>query len=455
MKQIYTSLLIAIIAFACEQDTDQFTTESSTKLRFSADSVVFDTVFTTVGSVSKRIWVYNDLENAVNISTVSTREVQSNFSITLNGESNNTFENIAILGKDSIQVLITVKIDPKDQNMPFLVNDYLDFTTNGNPQFVNLVAWGQDAYFIKKSILTCNQVWTNERPYVLLDSIVVENGCKLTINSGTKIYASANTAIIVAGSLDAKGTFGDRITITNIRQDEAYRNAPGQWNGVFFTKTSTNNHINCTDIRNAVYGIWLGTPDSNIDPDLVLSNSKIENMSVIGLAAFTSDVYAYNTLINNCGQFVVANLAGGNYHYEHCTFANYSFDFFREEPAVLFSDNLPISDTEVLTDALSVEMTNSIIWGSLENEILLSNAGGQLFDLVLNNNIIKTTDQSISPNTNVFDEAPRFIDPQNYEYQLDTLSVAKDGGAILGIIEDIEGNFRDAKPDIGAYERVE
>jgi len=457
VKQYFIYVLIAIIAFAgaCEQEADQFTTESSAKLRFSADSVNFDTLFTSVGSVTKRFWVYNDLENAVDISTVKLRNSQSSFSIILNGQSQSTFENVPILGRDSIQVLVTVNIDPKNQNLPFLVDDYLDFTTNGNLQFVNLVAWGQDAHFIEKSVLTCNQVWTNERPYVLLDSVFVEQGCKLIINSGTRIYANVNTSIVIAGTLEASGTFNERILITNSRLDKNYINAPGQWGGILFAETSTNNFINCTDIRNAVNGIWLGTPDNDIDPDLILSNSKIENMSGIGLAAFTSDLYAYNTLVNNCGQFAVANLAGGNYKYEHCTFANFSFDFFRNEPAVVFSDNLPISDTEILTDALSVEMTNSIIWGSLENEVLLSNAGGQIFDLVFTNNIFKTSDPSIQTVSNIINEDPKFINPKNYEYRLDTLSTAKDAGITLSITEDLEGNLRDAMPDIGAYERVE
>lgn len=450
-------ILVVIIALAtaCEQEMDTFTTDPTAKLRFSADSVIFDTLFTSVGSITKRLWVYNDLENAVEITTIKLRQAQSNFTIVLNGQSKSSFENIPILGKDSIQVLVTVNINPQDQNLPFLVNNYLDFTTNGNLQFTNLVAWGQDAHFIEKSLLSCDQVWTNDRPYVLLDSVFVEQGCKLTINQGTRIYANVNAAIVIAGSLEANGTFGERILITNSRQEEDYINAPGQWRGILFAKTSTNNLINCTDIRNAINGIWLGTPDDNIDPDLILSNSKIENMSGIGLAAFTSDLYAYNTLINNCGQFAVANLAGGNYKYEHCTFANFSFDFFREEPAVVFSDNLPVSDTEMLTDALSVEMTNSIIWGSLENEVLLSNAGGQIFDLVFTNNIFKTSDQSIQTVSNTINEDPKFIDPQNYEYHLDTLSIAKDTGVILGITEDLEGNIRDNKPDIGVYERIE
>ena len=457
MKHPFLYLLFAVIGFisACEQDAEQFTSDPSAKLRFSADSVVFDTLFTTIGSVSKRLWIYNDDENAVNVSQVKLRNSSSNYELILNGQQASNFENVSLLGNDSIQALVTVNIDPKDENLPFLVNDFIDFTTNGNAQFINLVAWGQDAIFIEKSILACDQVWTADRPYVLLDSVLVDVGCKLIINAGAKIYANIDTPLLIAGELEANGTFDERILFSNVRLDEDYKNAPGQWSGIIFASGSTNNLINCTDIRNAVNGIWLGTVDEDTAPDLVLSNSKIENMSGMGIAAFTSDLYAFNTLVYNCGQFVVANLAGGNYKYEHCTFANYSFDFFRDNPSVVFTDNLPISETEILTDDLSVEMTNTIIWGSLTDELLLNNEGGKNFGLTLTNNIIRFKETVLPDNNNTINEDPKFINPQNYIFHLDTLSPAKDTGFNSNILNDLEGALRDSKPDIGAFERLE
>lgn len=445
-----------MLTAACEQEEDQFTSDSSVKLRFSADSVVFDTLFTSVGSITKRLWIYNDFDNAIRITSATLRNGgNSNYTVILNGNEGDDIRNIPIYGKDSIQALVTVNINPKDENSPFLVNDYLDFTTNGNQQFVNLVAWGQDANFIKKGILACDQVWSNDRPYVLLDSVFVAEGCKLVIAAGAKVYSNVNAGLIVSGSLEANGTFEERILFTNSRQDEDYRNAPGQWKGILFAETSHNNSINCSDIRNAVTGIWLGTPDDDAEADLVLSNSKIENMSNFGLVAFTSDLYAYNTLINNCGQYVLANLAGGNYRYEHCTFANFSFDFFREDPAVAFSDNLPISADEILAGDFQLEMVNSIVWGSLKEEMIFSNAGEQNFQLDLSNNIFKSNEELLSGSNNILNEDPKFLDPSNYDYSLDTLSIAKDVGISLSIFQDLEGKPRDAKPDIGALERIE
>ena len=446
-------LLVVTLIYACEPTEEQFTSDPSVKLQFSTDSVVFDTLFSSIGSITKRFWVYNQSEKAVNISSIDIRE-DNGYSLIVNGIEGNSLANIRLLGEDSLLVLISVTIDPQDENLPFLVTNYIDFITNGNEQFVNLVAWGQDAHFIPKGILDCDISWTNERPYVLLDSVLIPESCKLTVQAGTRIYANTTSAIIVAGTLEANGSYDERILISNSRLDEDYKNAPGQWPGIIFAETSASNHINCTDIRNAVNGIWLGTPDDDLDYDLTLSNSKIENMSGVGLLAFTSDLYAYNTLINNCGQHLVANFAGGNYRYEHCTFSNLSNELFDEGAGVVIADNFPISDSELLVDEVNLVITNSIIWGGQSNELILSNDGNQNFELAITNNIIRTSNNSFEA-SNILNEDPKFINPSEYDFSLDTLSIAKDNGILLEIRSDIQGNNRDDNPDIGAYERIE
>ena len=50
---------------------------------------------------------------------------------------------------------------------------------------------------------------------------------------------------------------------------------------------------------------------------------------------------------------------------------------------------------------------------------------------------------------------PEFMDPARYNYRLDTLSPAKDHGVFIGVGHDLDGNSRDALPDMGAYERIE
>ena len=57
--------------------------------------------------------------------------------------------------------------------------------------------------------------------------------------------------------------------------------------------------------------------------------------------------------------------------------------------------------------------------------------------------------------SNINGENPKFMDWETYDFQLDTLSPAKDVGLDIGILLDNLGRNRNANPDIGAFERIE
>lgn len=452
---IATFLVIIAGWLSCQPEEQIFTFDPSADLRFSADTVLFDTVFTDARTVTKRFNVYNDHPRAVNISSIQLGGGNSSsFDITVNGSKRISFENLRLLGGDSILVLVEAFIDPRDENLPYVVEDSVIFETNGNDQMIRLVAWGQDAHYFNDSILACNTTWTNERPYVIYNSILIDSLCTWTIEPGTSIFSHKGSSIFIKGSIQAEGLANERITFRNDRVDDNFENAPGQWDGIFFLEGSQNNHINYTDIRNAEYGIWLGTPDNDTIPDLVMESVKIENMSRSGLIAFTSDLEASNCLINNCADFAVGNLAGGNYRYVNCTFANYSFLFFRENPAFAVTDNLLLADGNVLSGDIKLELINSIIWGDQSDEIILNNDGGKEFQAFIAHSILKTTSEEFDINSNQLNEDPLFINPQEYDYHLDSLSPAIDAGLNFGIATDLDGVARDSIPDLGSYEWI-
>ncbi|MEQ8925531.1 MAG: choice-of-anchor Q domain-containing protein [Fulvivirga sp.] len=464
----YFLFILVLLAFACQPDEEKFTSDPTAVLRFSTDTVIFDTVFTSIGSITKRFRAYNDSKNAVNISSVNLANGSSSqFAIFVNGLAGPSLENIRVLGGDSILILAEVTIDPQDENLPFIVTDQVQFNTNGTVQEVDLVAWGQDANFLRDSVLVCNTTWTAERPYVLFNSILVNEGCLLTVEPGTKVYNHNGSFIFIAGTINAVGTPEERITFINDRFDEGFENAPGQWGGIVFLQGSKNNVIGYSDIRNANVGIYLGTPDDDNDPDLVLSNTRIENIggntvvptidSLVqpgyGILAISSDLQATTVLVNNCEINTLANIAGGNYEYRHCTFGNFSFDFFRRDPSIVFSNNLVLGNNSLLVGDLNVTMTNSIVWGSLREEMLTSNAEEAGYVVTLNNNILRTQIEELATDNIV--EDPKFFNPSEYNYALDTLSPAKDAGLDIGITTDLEGAMRDSKPDLGAFERID
>jgi hypothetical protein len=453
----YLILCFAGLSFYnCTPEEEIIDFEFTSGLTFSTDTILFDTVFTGAGSTTKRLKIFNPSQNALKISSIELGGGNASaYRILVNGTEPYQSEELLILGKDSILILVEVFIDPQDESTPYLVNDSIIFETNGMSQDVKLIAWGQDANYIGDVILPCNTSWSNELPYVIYSSILIDSLCELNIEKGTIVYGSKDAFIYIKGTLIAEGTAEDRIIFRNSRLDPAYEQIPGQWGGIIFLEGSHGNYMDFTVIRNAEFGIRLGSPDPDSIPDVILKNSIIENMSNSGILSFSSDLYAENTLVNNCFELVCGNIAGGNYIYRNCTFANYGYSFIRQTPTVYISDNILLDDNSTIVENIHVEIQNSIIDGDLEDEIIFDLEGGANYSFALNNNIIKTTISDLDTLGNILNENPKFIDPRAYNYRLDTLSPAKDHGTLIGIEMDLDGNQRDELPDLGAYERIE
>ncbi|MCB0496154.1 MAG: right-handed parallel beta-helix repeat-containing protein [Cyclobacteriaceae bacterium] len=443
------SLLLGMFS-SCKRTDPEFT-EGSVQLRFSEDTVYFDTLLSTVKSTTKRLRVYNDASKAVSISTIGITNTSNAFSLTVNGIEGNAFENTDLLAGDSLLILLNATLEDQNENLPYVVEETLSFTTNGAEQTVPVIAWGQDAHFLRDSVLVCNSVWTAGKPYVIYDDILVDSLCSLTIEPGTRVYSHFGSTIYVQGTLLANGTAQSPIEFTNDRFDSGFDTAPGQWNGIVFLEGSKSNQITFATIKNAHNAIWLGTPDNDTLPNLTLANTIIENNTGSGILTFTSDLSMTNCLVDNCGEFVLACLAGGNIQIVHSTLTNYGLGFFRTQPIAVFTNNLQLNDGSVLLGDLSVEMENSIVWGTQTDELAFNDSGDKSFNISISNNLIRTSDSNIS-NQNIVNQDPIFIAPYEFNYRIDTLSPAIDKGVDLGISIDLDSLQRDNKPDLGAYE---
>ena len=93
-----TLLLIGLMAvlFSCKKDF--FAESGPGQLSFSSDSILFDTVFTSVGSVTKTLMVYNRNENPVDVSHIGLVNTNSNsfYRINVDGLPYNKQENLKI-----------------------------------------------------------------------------------------------------------------------------------------------------------------------------------------------------------------------------------------------------------------------------------------------------------------------------------------------------------------------
>lgn len=441
--------------YSCTPSNEIISSEGGLRLSFSRDTVFFDTVFSAQPTFVRRLTVYNANRNAVNISDISIAGgANSPYTMTINGETSSNIQNIRILGRDSLLILMKAKVNPRMQDLPFIIRDSLIFNLNGNRQEVKILGWGQDANFLKNQRIRQNTVWLGKKPYVIQGILRVDSLVNLTIEQGVTVYMDINAAILVKGSLTINGRLLDKVNFRGARLDKEYADVAGQWDAIYFDVGSKNNRIRYAVIQNGNVGLRIGMPpDNDTIPELVVENTIIQNMRLRGLISFSSDVYMVNTQINNCTQNAVACLAGGSYTFLHCTFANTETRFFTEDPTVFMSNFYRLPDESVLKAPLSFQMTNCIAWGDRPNDFQVSNLMDTPSRWLVRYCLLKTTDNQFNSNNNILNQRPRFRNAFRLDFRLDSLSPALGRGLNIGVNTDIDGIVRARQPDIGAHER--
>lgn len=449
VRLLYILLFSGVLLYSCKPQEEQLTTDSGVLLRFSQDTVLFDTLLSSIGSVTKRFKVYNDNEKAVFTNIDLAKSFSSDYKIWVNGVQATQYSDVMLFGKDSMLVLVEVKIDPQDKTTPYLVNDAVLFQTNGNLQNVMLVAYGQDANFLKDSTLACNTTWISGKAYVVMGKVTVPLGCNLTIDQGTKVYFDYKASLHVEGNLTVTGASGSPVLFCNANDiSEQPEKALGYWEGLTFSSTSTSNSIDWALIKNAEHGIYYRA-GSTVDSlfELTIDHSRIENMSQYGIKVFGIDMSVLNSSLSNCANALVQGYGGGNYNFIHVSGANYGFDFFRTGPAFRFNNQATDQGIDI-SHPLEIGIENTIVWGSARNEIEQVGAtqyyaGYSLFKTI----------NVISGAGNIFNQDPYYLLPMTNDLRLRTISPAVNkGNATLSLPVDLNGDNRVGTPEMGAYE---
>jgi len=460
-KKKFTCLALTISSclflflYACTPPAEVLTTDSSAKLSFSKDTLFFDTIFSSQPTFTRRLTVFNNNRQAINIEEIKIAGGQNSpYIMTINGETKNAVQNITILGRDSLLILMTAKIGTRQQDLPFIVIDSLLFGVNGNRQEVKIRGWGQDAYLLKNQRISQHTIWAGKKPYIIDGLLTVDSLASLTIEQGVTVYMEVRAAVLVKGSLVINGKLLDRVNFRGLRLDKKYEDTPGQWDAIYFDGGSKNNKITYAHLRNGNVGLRIGAPpDQDTIPELIVESTIIENMRLRGLIAFSADVYMVNSQINNCTQNAISCLAGGTYTFLHCTFANTETRFFTEDPTVFMSNFYKLPDESILKSPLAFYMTNCIAWGDRANDFQVTNLADTPAKWLVRNCLLKTNDKQFDNNNNILNQRPRFKSAFRLDFSLDSLSPAIGKGLDIGILTDIEGIARGKQPDIGEYQR--
>ena len=466
--QAMVVVLIFSIFGGCQKERES--DSSGRLLLFSVDTIAFDTIFSTLGTPTKNLRVYNSTSNKLTISSVKLGGgVNSGFRLNVNGEASDEVLNVEIPAHDSIFIFVEAFLNKNGNNQTMLAEDSILFRVNNKEQKVRLIAWGQDFKLIKAEMLKTT-TWTNEKPYLVYNYAFVDSCQTLTIEPGCTIYFHKNAGLFIKGTLIVKGTLEDPVIFKGDRLESGYMNLPDQWSGITLLSGSHNNFINHSIIKNANIGLQVGNIEKEGFASVELANTRIENMSWSGIWAMKSKILAYNCVIANVGYYNTALLLGGDYQFYHTTFANNSsanISDFPQKETLTISNYLVNSKngTKYIGDLNQAIFGNCIISGLRSNELNISIDKLGKYNYLFDHCLVQIADTFKLPNPEKFvglirNVSPRFINPQKGIYELDTLSVAKDYGkdSFSKIVPfDLKGVNRnlDLGPDLGAFERIE
>jgi hypothetical protein len=458
--------LALIFAFYACKDGNDFSSDRSLLLSFSNDTISFDTVFSSVGSATKQFKIYNRNKNSLRIESIELMNPEkSGFRMNIDGERGTKLTNIEILKKDSLYGFVEVTVNPGDSSNPLLIRDSIRFVVNGNTQYVQLEAVGQDVYIWKNKVIKEDTILTGKKPFLIYNSLTVTENTTLEVKEGVTFYMRNDAVFGINGTLKAEGSVKSPIVFRGSRFDNIeagipYDNVPGQWEGIIFHSDSYGNSLQSVVIKNAVRGITFAEADPQYKK-ATLKDIIVQNTSVYGMQAVNCNIDVQNGLFANSGRFVVS-LAGGEYSFIHCTLANY-YRWAARQAESLWLNNTYGDKIYPLTRC---DIINSIIYGSVSSEVTLKGISSSPFAYTFRNCLIKGAQSSDSRFTGViWNTDPAFNDlnsagTYSYNFGLQPASPAigkADKAYSLLVPFDLNGISRlnDSEPDIGCYERVE
>ena len=143
-------------------------------------------------------------------------------------------------------------------------------------------------------------------------------------------------------------------------------------------------------IKNCVSAVHLGNLYSEDNPpDLEISNSQIMHNTVSGISSLGASVIAKNCVITHCGYYSLFLAMGGKYRFLHCTINNFWDYSSRFAPGVIVSDYILDGETYLQSPLQEMKFTNSVISGSLKNEIELLSLSGEALSIDFVNCFLK------------------------------------------------------------------
>ena len=437
MKRIFYVLIVALIIVACE-DEDKFSTGAGMRLDFGVDTLKLDTVFSNTPSSTYGFWVYNRQDDGLRLQTVRLKKGnQTGFRVNVDGiyldnSNGSQISNVDIRRKDSLLVFVELTAQTQYQLDPKLVEDDLLFVQeNGTEQSVNLRAWAWDAKKLYDPVIEEDSVIESAVPLVIYGDLTVKEGAKLTLKN-TTLYFHDASGMEVYGSLKTEGCLlrGDRLD--RMFAYLPYDRISGQWKGVHFYASSTENELVETEIRNAIDALVMD--QAKLDKNayrLVMTHCVVHNSKGVGVKVTNAKVKIDHCQLTNAKDGCLA-VIGGMAEISYCTIAQfYPFDAVRDAAIRLANE-----------DAYPLEyfVCEGTIATGYEDDVVMREQIGDELDYRFENCLLRTEALDNSHFKDIIWEKPtdeiegkkQFvkIDEENldYDFHLSEQSTAKGKG---------------------------
>lgn len=495
-RLLIVALAVAVLSVSCIKE-ERYLTDSSVRLAFSEDTVTFDTVFTTMATITRQVKVYNRYDEPLLIERVSLRGGgASRFRINVDGDTSRVARDVEIGAGDSIFIFIQANINPNDQTSPFLVEDAIVFDFNKKQQQLPLTAYGRNAVYhhpthphsvyylqmnarggidtvwIPYSIVDCAG-WDHTRPHVIIGYAVVNSNETLHLTAGDELYFANDACLWVydSATLDVRGTLERPVLFTSVRHDGYYDSLPGQWTGIWLSTGSKDNYMEWACIENGTIGLQV---DTNVDnsPTVDIRNSIVRNHSRMGILGQGAWIEGDNLQVSCCGEYLLCLMYGGRYLFSNSTFANYWRYDSRKTPSVRMNNYYMYSETTIFPRPLvQCAFRNCIVYGNYSG----NNGSGELqfdwlegceFNSEFRNCLLRTAlvdsngtatyapAPSIVGSDVVVGKDPKFKDAGGNDFVPAEGSPAIGAGNAMWLksANDLKGRPRGNPPSIGAYE---
>ena len=462
---ILLGLIITALLWSCSDDDPVIGNLS--ELRFEQDTLRFDTVLTDQNTITELLAIYNDSNEPLLIEEVFLDDPSGAYTINISGVPSNEVSNLVIEAEDFVYLFIQANIDPQNADNPFIVEGNVIFESQNSQRALHLQAFGQDAIYLGSlasiDSISCEmgtEVWNSPKPYVVFGSLYIDD-CQLELAAGTEIFmhgsaftdgeSVTNDGAIVFGengNILSNGIPSNPVVIRSDRRDRIFENRAGQWNGLIFQENSTGNIFNSTIIQDAVVGITL--LDSS---EVIFNQSLIQNSFFQNILAQDAFLTATNSLIYGSDrQFNIQILQGGHYSFEYCTVSSQAEG--NNAARILSAQNDQCIQDLNCEEAnpLLLRIDNSILFGTSSNELFIDLNEELANDVQISNSVVSTnTEYPFLDNT--FNLNPLFVDVEDHNYQLDSLSPVSRAGIPTSTSADFNGFPRQGdSTSVGALE---